>query len=123
MRRKEKIVERIARGQEPRGLTREDNLPEDFRNEAEARFKHKGYIRREQKQLAWQSLLEKQAMPADIDYKKMSGVSREARGKLVKTKPKTLGQAARIPGVTPADISILTVWLKKKTDERNSCFT
>ena len=53
-------------------------------------------------------------LPADIDYASISGLSKEIQGKLGKTRPETLGQAGRIPGVTPAAISLLLIHLKKR---------
>ena len=58
--------------------------------------------------------LEKKILPKDIDYNEISGLALEARQKLNKQKPESIGQASRISGVSPADISVLLVWLAMK---------
>ena len=58
--------------------------------------------------------LEKLRLPDDLDYGSVQGLSREAREKLTLVRPRTLGQAARVSGITPAAISLLSVYLKKK---------
>jgi len=61
--------------------------------------------------------MENTPLPADADYLNMSGVRIEARQKLDKQRPKSLGQASRIPGVSPGDITVLMVWLEKLRQE------
>jgi tRNA uridine 5-carboxymethylaminomethyl modification enzyme len=56
--------------------------------------------------------LEERAIPDDFDFRQIRALSHEGREKLARAQPRSLGQAARIPGVTPADISILMVWLE-----------
>ena len=53
-------------------------------------------------------------VPADLDYEKIAGLRRETRQKLSAIKPPSLGHAARVSGITPADISIISIWLQKK---------
>ncbi len=62
--------------------------------------------------------LEEKQIPKDIDYNKVSNLASEAREKLIKVMPTTLGQASRISGVNPADISILMVYLRRKYNEQ-----
>ena len=81
--------------------------------EVECRVKYAGYIRRQEREIARLRDLEGQILPDTIDYSTVVSLSREIREKLNVVRPRTLGQAARIPGVTPAAISILSVLLKR----------
>jgi tRNA uridine 5-carboxymethylaminomethyl modification enzyme len=74
-------------------------------------IKYAGYIERERMEAARQRAMEERAIPAGLDYAALRGLSNEGRGKLMEVRPLTVGQAARIPGLTPADISILLVSL------------
>ena len=75
--------------------------------------KYSGYIERQNKDIAKFSILEFQEIPADFDYLQVKGLSNEVLQKLTEQKPTTLGEASRIPGVTPAAISLLTIYMKK----------
>ncbi len=75
--------------------------------------KYQGYLEKEQEQILKAKKLEEKAIPQDIDYLSLSGLRIEARQKLDKIRPKNLGQAGRISGVSPADISVLMVYLSK----------
>lgn len=77
-------------------------------------IKYAGYITRQADEIARSQRSEEVIIPRDFDYAKISGLSREVVDKLTKTKPETVGQASRIAGVTPAAISLLLVFLKKK---------
>jgi tRNA uridine 5-carboxymethylaminomethyl modification enzyme len=77
----------------------------------ETDLKYAGYIRREEERIARTARQESRAIPAWVDYSRISGLRVEATQKLSKTRPETLGQAARISGVTPADVALLAVWL------------
>jgi len=79
----------------------------------EVAAKYAGYIERQQQEVARQARSESALVPADLDYGRVPGLSTEVRQRLSEVHPSTLGQAARIPGVTPAAISILLVYLKK----------
>jgi tRNA uridine 5-carboxymethylaminomethyl modification enzyme len=57
---------------------------------------------------------EEQPVPMDLDYASIPGLRNESRQKLAQTRPSTLGQAARISGVTPTDVALLSIWLRKK---------
>lgn len=76
--------------------------------------KYSGYISRQQEEIARQQRHEKTSLPEKIDYDHVTGLSAEVREKLMRIQPATIGQAARIPGVTPAAISLLLVYLKKR---------
>ena len=88
-------------------------LPPDVRLELETTVKYAGYIRRQQEQVERTKRMEEQVIPAGFDYTALSGLSAEVREKLVKVRPHTLGQASRIPGVTPAAVAILAVLLRR----------
>jgi len=82
--------------------------------QVEVQFKYAGYIDRQQLEIDKQKKHEEMALPSDFDYSVIKGgLSNEARQKLQDQKPTTIGQASRIPGITPATISILLVYLKK----------
>ena len=93
----------------------EANLPADRRDEiieaAEIRIKYKGYIEREQLLAEKMKRLEDVALRGKLDYPSIKALSTEARQKLERIDPETIGQASRIPGVSPADISILLLLL------------
>ncbi len=82
--------------------------------QVEIRTKYAGYIERQQDEIARLRASEDTRLPADIDYAGISGLSREIQAKLGAARPETLGQASRIPGVTPAAISLLLIHLKKR---------
>lgn len=97
------------------------NLPEEIRRlasgeiwtQVENDLKYEGYIRRELETVARQQKQEEQPLPSDLDYAAIPGLRNESRQKFAQVRPTTLGQASRISGVTPADISLLAVWLRK----------
>lgn len=78
---------------------------------AETQIRYSGYIEKQQRQVERYALLEKKKMPEDTDYRAIKGLRLEAAAKLCAVKPATLGQAMRISGVSPADISVLSVYL------------
>ena len=84
----------------------------------EIKTKYAGYIERQQEEILRLRASENTQLPADIDYTGISGLSKEIQSKLSASKPQTLGQASRIPGVTPAAISLLLVYLKKHSAGR-----
>ena len=87
-------------------------LPHAVRAQAEISLKYEGYIKRQLKQVEEFSRLEKRMLPEDIDYDRVTGLRLEAREKLKRIRPLSFGQASRISGVSPADISVLMVWLE-----------
>jgi tRNA uridine 5-carboxymethylaminomethyl modification enzyme len=91
-----------------------DILSEDVKEQIEIAAKYQGYITRQQEEIAKQKGSENTKLGADIDYADVHGLSIEARQKLIMHKPETIGQAGRISGITPATISLLLVYLKRK---------
>jgi len=91
----------------------DSNLPEDVAQEIEVQLKYEGYIARDIEQIERFKKLEGKLVPTWIDYDKIDALRFESRQKLTRFRPDSIGQASRIPGVTPADIAILLVWLKR----------
>jgi len=89
------------------------------RQQIEIAAKYQGYIDRQQDEITRQRGSENTSLPEDIDYDDVHGLSIEARQKLQAHKPQTLGQASRISGITPATISLLLVYLKRKSRSKN----
>jgi len=89
------------------------NLDPEVKSQVELRVKYAGYIEREAQQAEKAGRLDTVSIPADIDYDLITALRYESREKLKHIRPETLGQASRISGVNPADISILQIWLKK----------
>lgn len=83
--------------------------------QVEIKTKYAGYIDRQQEEIAKLRASEDTKLPEDLDYSAISGLSKEIQFKLGNTRPATLGQAGRIPGVTPAAISLLLIHLKKRS--------
>ena len=86
---------------------------EDLINGVEVAIKYAGYIARQESEVAKLKSLEDKQIPADFDYGRLPGLRIEARHKLAKIRPATLGQASRISGVSPSDVGLLLVWLKR----------
>ena len=87
-------------------------LREQVREEVEIQVKYDGYIKLQEAQVEKFKKMEKKLLPEDINYEEINGISLEARQKLNKHKPHSIGQASRISGVSPADISVLLVYLQ-----------
>ncbi|MHB9132342.1 MAG: tRNA uridine-5-carboxymethylaminomethyl(34) synthesis enzyme MnmG [Armatimonadota bacterium] len=85
--------------------------PEDVAFQVETAVKYEGYIRRQERQVVHQRKLDTRTLPMELDYRAIRGLSREGIDHLTRVQPRSIGQAARIPGVTPADISVLLVWM------------
>ena len=86
-------------------------LPRAVWQQAEIRLKYEGYIRRQLRQVEEFARMEERLIPADLDYDAVAGLRLEAREKLKKIRPASFGQASRISGVSPADISVLMIYL------------
>jgi tRNA uridine 5-carboxymethylaminomethyl modification enzyme len=99
----------------PALAARDDRLPEAVRLQIEVRAKYSGYIERQQDEIDRQRKHEELPLPADLDYANVAGLSNEVRQKLAAAKPDTLGQASRLPGVTPAAVSVLLIHLKRRS--------
>jgi len=111
----EQVIELI--GAAPRGAdgTGDDRLAAQIRAQLEVAAKYAGYIERQEEEIARQRRNEETRLPEDLDYSRVAGLSNEVRQKLAQVRPATLGQAARVAGVTPAAVSILLVHLKKSS--------
>ena len=96
---------------EPIDLQRE-NLPDDVKEQVNINIKYEGYISRQISQVEKFHKLEEKKIPKDFDYDKVPSLRTEALQKLKKFKPVSIGQASRLSGVTPADISVLLIYLK-----------
>jgi tRNA uridine 5-carboxymethylaminomethyl modification enzyme len=83
-------------------------------------FKYEGHLGRQQTQIERMSRQEGRTIPHDADFSAVRGLKREAQARFSEVRPATLGQASRIPGITPADIAILMVWLEKLDREPES---
>ena len=90
------------------------DFPENIRAEAETAFRYDGYVARQREEAKRQAGAEQTALPTDLDYSRIAGLTSEAREKLAAIRPRTLGQAARIPGITPAALTCLEIELKKR---------
>ena len=89
-------------------------LPEDVTESVEIEMKYEGYIRRQEEQVKRFREMEEKPLPEKIDFHGLPVISHEAAEKLHRVRPRSLGQASRIPGVSPADISALMIFLKQK---------
>ena len=102
-------------GAMPQSWVEDDRLPEQVRLQVDVQAKYSGYIERQQQEIERQRRNEATALPADLDYDAVKGLSNEVRQRLGEARPMSLGQAARVPGVTPAAISLLLIHLKKRS--------
>ena len=92
------------------------NIPfeEDIKEVVSIAIKYDGYIKKTNKEIEKMLKLEEKQIPKDINYQKIKNLASEARVKLEQIRPISIGQAARISGVNPSDISILAIYLKKE---------
>jgi tRNA uridine 5-carboxymethylaminomethyl modification enzyme len=91
----------------------EEAVPGHFIEYLDAEVQYEGYIKKHMMEIEQFRKLESKQIPDDFDYKKVKGFAKEAQQKLSELRPKTVGQASRIQGVTPADINVLLIMLKK----------
>ena len=91
------------------------DLPSAVRQQVEIRLKYEGYIRRQLRQVEEARRMEERELPADLDYTAIPGLRLEAREKLQKIRPASFGQAGRISGVSPADLSVLMIYMETRT--------
>jgi len=98
-------------------LGEESTVAEEVSEQVVIQTKYAGYITRQQNEIDRLQRHEDTALPDDLDYKSVRGLSNEVREKLIQARPNNLGQAARISGVTPAAVSILLVHLKRSSGE------
>ena len=90
------------------------NLPADVVEKVEVEIKYEGYLKRQQAQINELRRLERKKIPSGIDYNAMTGLREEAREKLAKIRPMSIGQATGISGVNPADVTVLLIYLNKE---------
>ncbi|HHX77546.1 MAG TPA: tRNA uridine-5-carboxymethylaminomethyl(34) synthesis enzyme MnmG, partial [Firmicutes bacterium] len=89
------------------------SLPEEVTRQVEVELKYAGYIEKQKAQAERYMRLEQRLLPENVDYDKIAGLRKEAREKLKQARPASIGQAGRLPGVNPADISVLLVYLEQ----------
>ena len=93
--------------------TTRPDIPSDVLLSAQTEIKYDGYIKRQNSAIKELKRLENKSLPENIDYNSILGLRLEAREKLSKIRPKNIGQASRVSGVSPADVSVLLIWLEK----------
>ena len=93
--------------------TRPENFDKKILEQVETELKYEGYIKRQNSAIEEALRLEDKLIPEDIEYGKITGLRLEAVEKLTKLKPRSIGQASRISGVSPADLSVLLIWFEK----------
>lgn len=96
------------------------DLPESVFEQVEIAVKYKGYIDKQLAQVEQMRRMESKPLPTDFDYKTLVGLRLEAQEKLNKIRPVNLGQASRISGVSPADISVLVIWLSQRSNSAST---
>lgn len=94
-------------------LAEQSSLEQQATQQAEIQIKYQGYIDRQEEDIDRLKKQENTKLPADFDYQQMQGLSNELKQKLLAAKPENIGRASRIPGITPAAISLLLIYLKK----------
>ena len=90
------------------------DLPADVAEKVEVEIKYEGYLKRQQAQINELRRLERKKIPSDIDYNAVTGLREEAREKLARIRPMSIGQATGISGVNPADVTVLLIYLNKE---------
>ena len=117
---REKVYEEYSEKAKAHGnrfITAEGRLSSEIIDQVEIEIKYEGYILRQKRQVEQSKKLEKKLIPDDIDYDQVSSLRLEARQKLKEFRPVSLGQASRISGVTPADVTVLHIYLEKNKRE------
>ena len=94
--------------------TERPELDFEVREQVELQIKYEGYIAKQMEQIEIMRKMESKKLPSDLDYSNIRGLRLEAIEKLNKQKPENIGQASRISGVSPADASVLAVWLEQQ---------
>ena len=122
---KHKLTEKLRRPEVSYNDLRaiDPELPElshMLRAQVETEVKYEGYIQRQQSEEKKFRRMEEMLLPQGTDYNQLSGLRIEARQKLTRQQPVSLGQAARIPGVSPGDISVMMIWLEKLRREQGA---
>ena len=96
-----------------------EELKKDVRDQVNINIKYEGYIKRQESQVKQFKKLENKKIPLDIDYTKVNSLRIEAVQKLSKVRPSSIGQASRISGVSPADITVLLVYLETYKEKKD----
>jgi tRNA uridine 5-carboxymethylaminomethyl modification enzyme len=107
-------------------MTNNNPLPSALRNElksVETEIKYEGYLQQQQRAIERLKKAEQRNIPEWFDYHSVSGLSREMQEKLIKIRPRTLGHASRIPGVTPAAVSLVNVYIEIQGKRRDQAAT
>lgn len=97
------------------GLPGAKDLPPDLVREIELRVRYRGYVESEERRAAAAAKGEREKIPEDFDYASIASLRFEAREKFARIRPENLGRAARIPGITPTDVAVLSVFLKRSS--------
>ena len=95
------------------------SLPDGVTEQVEISLKYEGYIRRQMSAVEEFKKLESRRLPADLDYTTVKGLRLEAQQKLNKFRPASIGQASRISGVNPADVTVLLIWFDRRKEEES----
>lgn len=95
-----------------------EGFSDDVKQQGEISVKYDGYLKKQQAQVARARAMENWLIPSDVNYDEIQSLRIEARQKLKQKSPQSLSQAGRIPGVNPADVAVLMVWLKKRQEEQ-----
>jgi tRNA uridine 5-carboxymethylaminomethyl modification enzyme len=98
------------------------DLPAAVREQVEIQVKYEGYIRRQKEQVKSAARRDDYPIPEELDFRNIRTMSTESREKLNRVRPVTLGQARRVPGVTPADIAVLTIYLEQNRRSKAQIF-
>jgi tRNA uridine 5-carboxymethylaminomethyl modification enzyme len=96
------------------------DIPTDIRRQAETQIKYAGYLRKQEAAVERFHKMEDRLLPEEADYLNLPGLRIEARQKLAALRPRSLGQAARISGVSPADVAVLAIWLDQQGGQRRA---
>lgn len=116
----EQLARRTAGAQDGAGLPVLPALPEGVAEEVELQVKYENYVRKQEQQVHRTRRLEEHRIPETLDYAAIPHLRTQARQKLAHTRPRTLGQASRVEGVSPADLAILMVYLEKTRSSRKT---
>jgi tRNA uridine 5-carboxymethylaminomethyl modification enzyme len=95
-----------------------DGLPAEFAEKIAVEIKYEGYLQRQARDVERLSGMERELVPHDFDYSQIRGLKNEASQKLMRVRPATLGQASRIAGVTPGDLALLFVHVRRHRASR-----
>lgn len=93
--------------------SRKESLPAEVRRQVEITLKYAGYVARQEQEVMKFATMESRRIPKGFSYNELKGLRTEAKQKLSEIQPETLGQASRISGITPADLALLSVWIKR----------